>query len=173
MDDEAEDQFRAFVNSRWAPLKRFAFALTGDVGHAEDLLQTALLSCHRRWPHITNYESPELYVRRAVINLNISWWRRRRVTEFPTLELPEVQAPDAIARFDTRDEIWTAILALPARMRAVLVLRYLEDFPERDVAQILGCSVGSVKSQASRGLARLRSVLEPVDDKWAEAESTQ
>jgi len=158
MGDDAEEQFRTFVDARWEPLRRFAFALTGDLGHAEDLLQTALISCHRRWNHI-RADNPEVYVRRAMINLNTSWWRRRRVVEYPTTALPDVEVPDAMSRFDTRDEIWAALLALPTQMRAVLALRYLEDLPEAEVAAILGCSVGSVKSQASRGLVRLRSVL--------------
>lgn len=172
MDDDSEEQFRAFVNARWAPLKRFAFALTGDLGQAEDLLQTALLNCHRRWRHITNDDSPEVYVRRALINLNISWWRRRRIVEYPTAAVPDVPGRDEMASFDARDEIWRAILSLPGRMRAILVLRYLEDLPESEVADILGCSVGSVKSQASRGLARLRGVLESMAEELA-AETTQ
>jgi len=172
MGEDAEEAFRVFVNARWEPLRRFAFALTGDLGHAEDLLQTALLNCHRHWGRI-RADNPEAYVRRSVINLNTSWWRRRRLAEYPTPALPDVEAPDAMARFDTREEIWAAILALPARMRAVLVLRYFEDLPEADVAAILGCSAGSVKSQASRGLTRLRSVLERAATQRDAAEANQ
>ncbi|MGH8889266.1 MAG: SigE family RNA polymerase sigma factor [Acidothermaceae bacterium] len=163
MGADAEEQFRQFVEARWEPLRRFAYALTGDLGHAEDLLQTALISCHRRWGHI-RAANPEAYVRRAVVNLNTSWWRRRRLVEYPTMTLPDVETPDATSRFDTRDEIWAAILALPNQMRAVLVLRYLEDLPEAEVAVILGCSLGAVKSQTSRGLSRLRSVLQTASD---------
>ena len=80
--------------------------------------------------------------------------------EYSTTTLPDVETADAMTRFDTRDEIWAAILSLPTQMRAILVLRYLEDLPEAEVAAIVGCSMGSVKSQASRGLSRLRSVLQ-------------
>lgn len=159
MGEDAEERFRVFVNERWEPLRRFAYALTGDLGHAEDLLQTALINCHRRWGHV-RADNPEAYVRRAIINLNTSWWRRRRVKEYSTTTLPDVETADAMTRFDTRDEIWAAILSLPTQMRAILVLRYLEDLPEAEVAAIVGCSMGSVKSQASRGLSRLRSVLQ-------------
>ncbi|GII63378.1 RNA polymerase sigma factor [Sphaerisporangium krabiense] len=154
---QTEDEFRDFVTSRWRALQRTAYLLTGDHGRAEDLLQIALVRAHRRWSRI---EDPELYVRRVVINLNVAWWRRRRVPEQLTDRVPEPGASgDPHAGLDLREELWTAVLRLPPRMRAVLVLRYFEDLPEAEVARVLGCSPGTVKSQTSRGLDRLRDAL--------------
>ncbi|GAA3117303.1 SigE family RNA polymerase sigma factor [Streptosporangium carneum] len=149
----AEERFRDFVTSRWQAMLRTAYLLTGDHGRAEDLLQTALVRTHRRWNRI---DDPELYTRRILVNLNVSWWRRRRFTEHLTDKIPETTAEDHHAVYDTRDALWAAVLTLPPRMRAVLVLRYFEDLPEAEVARVLDCSLGTVKSQASRGLDRLR-----------------
>ncbi len=161
MDAELEDEFRRFVQTRWDSLVRTAFLLTGDRGRAEDLVQQVLVKVHRRWGHIARVESPYAYTRAALANESASWWRRRRVAE--TLgELPihaDRDPTDAYAAVDTRDEVARAVLELPPRMRAVVVLRYFEDLSEADTAQALAMSVGSVKSQASRGLERLRSVL--------------
>ncbi|MER7206636.1 SigE family RNA polymerase sigma factor [Streptosporangium sp. NPDC000239] len=151
--ESAEEHFRDFVTSRWQAMLRTAYLLTGDHGRAEDLLQTALVRTHRRWNRI---DDPELYTRRVLANLNISWWRRRRITEHLTGTVPETAVQDPHTGYETRDALWTAMLTLPPRMRAVLVLRYFEDLPEAEVARTLGCSLGTVKSQASRGLERLR-----------------
>ena len=159
MDAQAEDDFREFVLARTPALLGTAYALTGDRGIAEDLLQTALLKTYRHWRSIRRGEhAPEAYVRRVMVNQRISWWRRRRVTETGR-PLPDVAAPDPRSGIEERDELWRALQQLPPRTRAVVVLRYWEDLPESVVAELLGCSVGSVKSQASRGLARLRGVL--------------
>ncbi|MEV7006045.1 SigE family RNA polymerase sigma factor [Streptosporangium sp. NPDC051022] len=151
--EDAEGRFRDFVTARWQAMLRTAYLLTGDHGRAEDLLQTALVRTHRRWSRI---DDPEFYTRRVLVNLNASWWRRRRFTEHLTGTVPETAGEDPHAAYDVRDALWSAVLALPSRMRAVLVLRYFEDLPEAEVARLLGCSLGTVKSQASRGLERLR-----------------
>ena len=162
MDAVGEEEFRQFVQARWHSLVRTAFLLTGDQGRAEDLVQTVLVKVHRRWSHVAHAGSPYAYTRAALANESASWWRRRRVAE--TLgEVPAHadRAPDdAYAAYDTRDEVARAVLALPPRMRAVVVLRYFDDLSEADTAEALGMSTGSVKSQASRGLERLRAVLQ-------------
>ena len=163
--DTTEEDFARFVRSRWDSLVRTAYLLTGDRGRAEDLVQTTLVKVHRRWAHVAS-ESPYAYTRAALANESASWWRRRRVAE----TLGEVPAHadravgDPYAAFDVRDELARAVLQLPARMRAVIVLRYFEDLSEADTAAALAMSVGSVKSQASRGLDRLRAVMQEQGD---------
>ena len=158
MKADADDDFREFVVARTPALLGTAFALTGDRGLAEDLLQTALLKTYRHWPAIRSSEHPDAYVRKIMANQRISWWRRRRVAE-SSLPVPDVAGPDRRSGVEDRDELWQALRQLPPRTRAVVVLRYWEDLPEAEVADILGCSVGSVKSQASRGLQRLRAEM--------------
>jgi RNA polymerase sigma-70 factor (sigma-E family) len=160
MDREAADDFREFVVSRSPALLVTAYLLTGDRGTAEDLLQTALLKTHRHWDRIRAGGNPEAYVRRVMANQRISWWRRRqlRVAESDR-PLPDLPARDDGDRIEQRDELWRALRQVPPRTRAVLVLRYWEDLSEEETARILNCSVGTVKSQASRGLRRLRDVL--------------
>jgi RNA polymerase sigma-70 factor (sigma-E family) len=164
MDDV--EGFRRFVLRQWTPLVRTAYLLTGDRGTAEDLVQSALEKAHRHWARIQRTDAPEVYVRRVMINTASSWRRRRRVREVPLLAFDADRdattgGPDAYARFDNRQEVLAALRRLPPRTRAVLVLRYFEDLSEADTARVLGCSVGSVKSQASRGLARLRGQVGP------------
>ena len=150
--------------ARWHALLRTAYLLTGDQGQAEDLLQNALVRTHRHWTRIRRADAPEAYVRRVLVNLNNSRWRRKRVSEHVTDTVPEPHAGDTHAAYDLRDELWRAVLTLPPRMRSVLVLRYFEDLPEAEVAQVLNCSLGTVKSQSSRGLDRLRAELDREPD---------
>jgi RNA polymerase sigma-70 factor (sigma-E family) len=161
VDPNSEAEFRDFVQSRWQHLLRTAYLLTGDHGRAEELLQTALVRTHRRWRQIERTDAPEVYVRKVLVNLHSTWWRRARRREDPIATVPERADPsaDSYAACEQRDELWRAVLALPPRMRAALVLRYFEDLPEAEVARILDCSLGTVKSQTSRGLDRLRVSL--------------
>jgi RNA polymerase sigma-70 factor (sigma-E family) len=154
----ADDGFGAFVEQRYAHLLRIAYLLTGSQSRAEDLLQSALLATLSRWRRM---EQPEAYVRRVMVNHLASQFRRRRVVEVLTAVLPDRAATDPATDPDSglRDELWQALGRLPARMRAVLVLRYWEDMSEAETAELLGVSVGTVKSQASRGLARLRELV--------------
>ena len=154
-----DEEFAHFVAARSMALLRTAHLLTGDLGTAEDLLQTALLKTYRHWPRLTNREAPDAFVRRVMITSQASWWRRRRVREDSAAVVPEPAVADATRAADVRDELWRALARLPVRMRAVLVLRYWEDLSEAETARVLGCSAGTVKSQASRGLARLRTEL--------------
>ncbi len=161
MSGGSEAGFADFVE-RWSPaLLRVAFLLTGDRGLAEDLLQTALLKTSRRWSRIADQQAAYPYVRRVLVTTSASWRRRRRVGEVLTDRLPEQSAAGGDP---APGRAVAALEALPPRMRAVIVLRYYEDLSEADTAAALGCSVGSVKSQASRGLARLRVELSPASD---------
>lgn len=152
-----DDEFAEFVHQWSPPLLRVAFLLTADRGEAEDLLQTALLKTSRHWSRLTDREAAYAYVRRVLVTTHTSWRRRRRV--------PEVlvdRCPDAAYGEPTGIQVGRALQALeqlPPRMRAVVVLRCYEGLTEAETAEALGCSVGSVKSQASRGLARLRELL--------------
>jgi RNA polymerase sigma-70 factor (sigma-E family) len=158
-----EDQFRDFVTGRSQALLSTAYLLTRDWALAEDLLQTALVRSWLSWRRITG--SPEQYVRRVLVNEYVSWWRRKWRQEVPTEVLPEPPGtgPDEGAAADTRLATWRLLGRLPRRQRAVIVLRYYEDLSEREIAAVLGCSTGTVKSQAAKALARLRAdTAEPV-----------
>ena len=161
MTGDSEAGFAAFVE-QWSPaLLRVAFLLTGDRWLAEDLLQTALLKTSRRWSSIADHDAAYPYVRRVLVTTFASWRRRHRVTEVLTDRLPDGGWVDGEA---VPGRAVAALESLPPRMRAVIVLRYYEDLSEADTAAALGCSTGSVKSQASRGLARLRVELSPATD---------
>ena len=147
--------FREFVVARSPALLRTAWMLTGDAQMAEDLLQTALA---RTWPHWGRVGSdrPEAYVRRVMVRQQGAWSRRFWHRESPTGAVPETASPDALAAVHDRSVLVAALAGLPLRQRQVVVLRYYEDLSEAEVARELGCSVGTVKSQASKGLAKLR-----------------
>ncbi|GIJ08981.1 SigE family RNA polymerase sigma factor [Micromonospora andamanensis] len=151
-----EEEFRDFVAARSGALLRTAYLLTGDWGTAEDLLQTALTKTYLAWKRLGGIEAIEPYARRVMINTSTSWWRRRWHGERPTEVLPEQAAADEIERQLDRDVLWRHLRALPARQRAVLVLRFYEDMSEAQTAALLEISPGTVKSQTSRALATLR-----------------
>ncbi len=151
--------FEEFVAVRSGRLLRTAYLLTHDWARAEDLLQTALARAWLAWDRIHSH--PEPYVRKIIINTYASWWRRRSTSEDPTDRLPDGGAAhwpgaDPVAMIDERDALWRALRRLPKRQRAVIVLRYFEDLSEVEIADALGCAVGTVKSQASKALAKLR-----------------
>ncbi|GGQ47254.1 hypothetical protein Saso_05510 [Streptomyces asoensis] len=158
MQAELEDRFQEFVRARWSRLVRTAYLLTGDVHHAEDLTQTALAKAYRSWRRISRSDNPEAYVRRMLVTCNSDRFRKRRVTEALTAAPPERAGRDEGAgRVEERGSLLAGLAALPPRQRAVVVLRYWEDLSEAEVAEVLGCSPGTVKSQASKGLAKLRA----------------
>jgi RNA polymerase sigma-70 factor (sigma-E family) len=148
--------FEEFVAGRGQALQRFGYALTGDWALAEDLLQTALARAYPRWSRVQR-DNPEAYVRKIMLNTWSSWWRRRWRGELPTGRLPDAAGPDRYADVDRRQALRSALAQLPPRQRAVVVLRYHQDLSEAQVAELLGISVGTVKSQAARALATLRS----------------
>lgn len=153
-----EAAFEAFVAARSDDLLRTAFLLAGDRGHAEDLVQTALVKAYRRW-HRIDLDDPYPYVRRVLVTSAASWRRLRATQEIVSLPAHDVLGPDPTDRLADQHRMADALAALPARMRAVLVLRYAEDLSEAATAEALGCSVHTVKSQTTRGLTRLRAVL--------------
>ena len=146
--------FEEFVAAASPRLLRTAYLLTRDAGHAEDLLQTALAKAWRAWRRVNG--DPEPYVRRIMVNTHATWWRRRWRGEEPSGDLPESISASEQHAVDERDWLWQALGRLPNRQRAVVVLRFYEDLTEAQVAELLGCSVGTVKSQASKALAKLR-----------------
>ncbi|MET7455343.1 SigE family RNA polymerase sigma factor [Streptomyces sp. NPDC005574] len=158
MQAEQEDRFQEFVRARWSHLVRTAYLLTGDAHHAEDLTQTALAKAYRSWRRVARSDNPEAYVRRMLVNCNSDRFRKRRVAESLTAAPPDVAGRDeAVSWADERSALMTALAGLPPRQRAVVVMRYWEDLSEAEVADVLGCSPGTVKSQASKGLAKLRT----------------
>ncbi|WP_166388567.1 SigE family RNA polymerase sigma factor [Catellatospora methionotrophica] len=154
-----EDEFREFVTARSAALLRTAYLLAGDWSTAEDLLQTALTKTYLAWKRLGQIEAVEPYARRVLVNTATSWWRRRWHGERPTEFLPERAAPDNLEEQLERDVMWKHVKALPARQRAVLVLRFYEDMSEAQTAAMLQISPGTVKSQTSRALGTLRQRL--------------
>lgn len=158
MRDADEESFEEFVRGRSPALLRTAYLLTGDWGHAEDLLQVVLTATYRHWRRVSA-DAPEAYVRRALVNQHISRWRRRRFTERPLDSAPPPVARDDVAGVDRQDEVWRALRNVSPTQRAVLVLRYYEGLSEAEIAAELGCAPGSVKAHASRGLATLRLTL--------------
>jgi RNA polymerase sigma-70 factor (sigma-E family) len=141
MTDSTE--FEDFVAARYGALLRTAYLLTQDRALAEDLVQATLAKC---WPN----------VHRAMVNTYTAWWRRRWNNEYPTEELPQTGEAGGQPGADDRADLGEALRRLPRKMRATIVLRFYEDLTEAETARILGCSVGNVKSQTSRALAKLR-----------------
>jgi len=168
MDPEQEREFRQFVAARSAGLLRTAYFLTGgDLHDAQDLLQTALMATARHWGRIVQRDQPEAYVRRALARHQINRWRSRaRRPETLTSEPPERAAEgDEQARVELRHGLLAALRALPRRQRAVVVLRYYEDRSESEVARLLGVSVGTVRSQTTKALAKLRAAYGEVTER--------
>ncbi len=155
MRDADQDSFEEFVRGRSQALLRTAYLLTGDWGHAEDLLQDVLTATYRHWRRVGS-DAPEAYVRRGLVNQRISRWRRRKFTERPLEAAPPPLARDDVSLLDHHDEVWRALQKVTPTQRAVLVLRYYEGLSEAEIADVLTCSPGTVKAHASRGLATLR-----------------
>ena len=158
MDDSARREFTEFAAARSSALIRVAYVLTGDQHAAEDLLQTALTKAAERWGRI--HTAPDAYVRQVMYREQVSRWRcGARHRETPLADMPDQAAAAADTSAETRLSLQQALRDLPAGKRAVLVLRYFEDLPEAQVASILGCSVGTVRSQTHKALAQLRTAL--------------
>ncbi|MET9501138.1 SigE family RNA polymerase sigma factor [Streptomyces sp. NPDC006622] len=153
----SEAEFTAYVQERRASLYATAYHLTGDRFEAEDLLQSALFSTYRAWERISDKAAVGGYLRRTMTNLHISAWRRRKLNEYPTEELPETAGDtDAMRGTELRTVLWQALTRLPELQRTMLVLRYYEGRTDPEIADILGISVGTVKSSIWRSLRRLR-----------------
>jgi RNA polymerase sigma-70 factor (sigma-E family) len=156
MDAASEQSYGDYVMARRPALIREAYLLVGDVHLAEDLVQTALAKAYVAWPRVTASRTPDAYVRRILVNTNISRHRRRRVAEVLTETPPDAAgAPAPPAPHSA--EVIEALMSLPHRQRAAIVLRFWDDLPESEIAGLMGCSIGSVRTHTSRGMAKLRS----------------
>jgi RNA polymerase sigma-70 factor (sigma-E family) len=159
-----EAGFREYVSTRGSALLGTALLLTGNRADAEDLLQAALAKTYLAWDRINDRAALDTYVRRAMVNTHISWWRRRRVEEYPTDDIPDQAMADPARDSDLQDVVRRALERLPQRMREAVVLRYFEDMSEAEVAAALGVSPGTVKSTVSRAVAKLRIDAELAGD---------
>ncbi len=153
MRDRAD--FERYVEQRSARLLRTAYLLCRDWATAEDPLQTALAKAWTAWRRVG--ENPDPYVYRILANTHASWWRRRWRAEIPAADVPDTVVADDADLVGSRDAVRQAVGCLPPRQRAVIVLRYFADLAEDEIAGVLGCSVATVRSQASRALAKLRA----------------
>jgi RNA polymerase sigma-70 factor (sigma-E family) len=165
MSPDLEESFAEFVRNRGEHHLRVAALLTGSTAEAEDLVQASLMRLYRAWPRLdVASSSPDAYLRTIIVNTRRSWWRARWRQESPIAWVPDRPDPaegggDPADRQAVGSLVRSALADLPRQQRAVLVLRYLEDLPEAEVASLLGCSVGSVKTHAYRGLRALRASL--------------
>lgn len=153
--------YAAFVRKAWDHHLGMARLLTGDRYRAEELLQDCLVKLYVRWRTVAKRGDPQAYLRRMLINGNVSRWRRQR-REYLTAETPDLPCPLAELR-EPLEELRRALLALPRQQRAVVVLRHYADLTEREVAGMLRCTVGTVKSHHARAIARLRELLRDWD----------
>jgi RNA polymerase sigma-70 factor (sigma-E family) len=152
-------EFDLFVRGRTPGLLRAAYLLTGDQHLAEDLVQSALARTHRRWTQLHHEGNAEAYTRKTMYHLQASWWRRRKVVESMPGDLPELsRSYDHAELISTRLMLLRALLRLTPKQRTVLVVRFFEDQSERQTAELLGITVGTVKSQTAKALTRLRMV---------------
>ena len=158
MDAAGDTEFSDFMHGRWSQLVRLGYGLTGDMQLAEDLAQTAFAKAYASWARVRRADNPDAYLRRIVVNANRSRFRKVRVGEVLTETVPDlISATDGADQRHTRDALVAALMELPYGQRAAVVLRYWLGLSETETAFVLGCSVGNVKSQASRALAKLRT----------------
>jgi RNA polymerase sigma-70 factor (sigma-E family) len=157
-----EPGFRAFVQGGSRRHLRAAYLLTGNAADAEDLLQSALAKLMRVWDRVSDGGDPDAYLRKVIVTTQASRWRRKWRGEIATEVLPD-RGLDPYPGADERDALRRALQTLSRGERAVVVLRHVEDMPEAEVARLLGCSTGTVKSQGSRGLTKLRAALAATD----------
>jgi RNA polymerase sigma-70 factor (sigma-E family) len=160
-----DGSFEEYVVTRGDGLLRFAYVLSGDRHLAEDLVQEVLARIYRRWHRMAHVEQPDAYLRTAIVRQFLSWRRRRSSGETPTDRLPErASIADIATRHAVQDEMWRLLASLPRKQRAVLVLRFYEDLPDPQIAEVLGCRQTTVRVHASRGLAQLRQLLSPSNE---------
>jgi len=156
----SDEEFREFMRGRWPAMVRLAYGLTGDLGHAEDVAQGAFARAYASWERVMRTGDPDAYVRRIVINENNSRFRKRRVAERLVDAVPEPPGQSQVDPLSDSEALLKALRRLGPRQRAVIVLRFWMDMSEAETAAALNCSVGTVKSQASRALAALRGSAE-------------
>jgi RNA polymerase sigma-70 factor (sigma-E family) len=153
--------FEEFVGARADALMRYAYVLTGNPDDAADLLQESLVRVRAAWHGVVNKHEPEGYVRTTMARLHISVWRNRRRERLVSEPPDQGYQDEALARADGDDGLWLALTALPPKQRAVLILRYYESLADAEIADVLGISRGTVRSQASRALDKLRATWRP------------
>lgn len=172
MNGSAKAEFSEFAHSRWPRLVRLGYGLTGDPGLAEDLAQTALANAYASWSRVRRADDPDAYVRRILLNSYRGAFRKRRVAEDLIPSFPDrasvggfatAESADPADWHDGRSSVLAAVGALPPKQREVVLLRYWLDLTDVQIAATLGCSVGNVKSQSSRALAKLRISAELAD----------
>jgi RNA polymerase sigma-70 factor (sigma-E family) len=154
-----EDEFTAFVRAHRARIFRIVYLLTGDYHQAEDILQATFLRLYQRWGRVSAMRDPAAYARKVAVNQVWSWRRRRSSGEIPVLQLVDLQGSGSV-EVVADQALWSAVLSLPARQRAVIVLRFYEDLSEAQTAEILSMAVGTVKSHCHTGCQRLSELLE-------------
>jgi RNA polymerase sigma-70 factor (sigma-E family) len=162
------EEFSLFARDRTRELLRSAYLLTGDQHLAEDLVQASLARTYVAWRRLDDPANAEAYTRKVMYRLQISWWRRRKLRESITAELPEPrrEGTDPTDAADVRIVLRAALLKLPPRQRAVLVLRFFEDRTGAEAAELLDVTIGTVKSQTAKGLARLRAIAPELADPY-------
>ena len=152
--------FAEFVGARSGALFRAAYLMVGDHGLAEDLLQEALTKTYVAWPRLREVDKAEAYTRKAITTTAISWWRRKAwKNEKPRDDVPDLGQTGQAEHFAQQDWLWQELQNLAPKQRAAIVLRYYEDLTEAQTAEALGVSIGTVKSQVSDGLKRLRRLM--------------
>lgn len=164
---DRDAEFEEYVSANQTRHLRTAYLLSGDRHLAEDLVQDAYAKLYLAWNRVHSRESLDAYVRRILVNEHTSWhrraWRRRETVVDDVPERPNSANPQQ--DFDLRDGLWPLVRQLPARQRAAVILRYYEDLTERETAEILKCSIGTVKSQTSRAIATLRAAYQEVSER--------
>ena len=170
--NDREDAFQQFVAIAWPRLLRTAFLLAGDRHTAEDLVQSTLERTYASWRRVSQADDPGAYVRRILVNQHVRGFRRKP-REYLVDAVPEHAAEDGSGRLDDRSELLAALAGLPSRQRQAVVLRYWEDLSESQAAVAMGCSVGTVKSQTSKGVAKLRAVLRPTGSAATRSDATR
>ena len=160
MPGSRDDDFASFVGARSAPLLRLAVGLTGSRPAGEDLLQSALTKAYLSWPKVASAGDTDAYVRRIVVNTHLSLLRRRRVREDLRPELVDVVGTVPKYGVEDRDALWSALSRLGRRQRAIVLLRYYEDLPDDQIAELVGCTAATVRSQAMRALNTLKDLPE-------------
>lgn len=163
MRQSDEDEFAAFAHAQSHRLYRTAYLMVGDHQLAEDLVQVTLTKVYVRWGRIASMDQPAAFARKVLVNQATSWWRRKSSSELPML-VPDRAGTDDPAHVATSRTVWNAVLTLPPRQRAVVVLRYYEDLTEADTADVLGIAVGTVKSHASAASRTLATMLRDAGD---------
>lgn len=154
-----DEDFTEFVGARWTSLYRLAYLLAASPSGAEDLLQTTLEKAYVRWGRISRMEYPEAYVRRMLATTLVNGLRRAWTRERPSERLPELPGESGERQVLDHCLVWPLVCALPDRQRAVIVLRFYEGLSEAEIADVLGCARGTVKSQSSAAIGALRRAL--------------